>query len=86
MCPSPPPPLLQKLWHLFAAFPPVVRAILQHSAPASVLEAGVWVRGAAMPAGLGRGRVVIIGEAAHPMRPSAQEENQVIVVEPITYS
>lgn len=51
--------------------------MLRSSRPSSVVEAGVWVRRAKdLPSGLGRGRVIIIGEAAHPMRPSSQEENQ----------
>ncbi len=63
---------------LFAGFPPEVRAMLRSTRPSAVVEAGVWVRRAKdLPSGLGRGRVVILGEAAHPMRPSSQEENQV---------
>lgn len=52
--------------------------MLRSTRPSAVVEAGVWVRRAKdLPSGLGRGRVVILGEAAHPMRPSSQEENQV---------
>ena len=76
--PPPSSPPSQRLLALFGGFPPEVRAMLRNSRPSGVVEAGVWVRRAAeLPAALGRGRVLILGEAAHPMRPSSQEENQV---------
>jgi hypothetical protein len=51
--------------------------MLRNSRPSVVLESGVWVRRASQLPALGRGRVAVLGEAAHPMRPSSQEENQV---------
>ncbi|EFJ50827.1 hypothetical protein VOLCADRAFT_88147 [Volvox carteri f. nagariensis] len=71
--------VLQKLLALFTDFPPEVRAMLRNTRPSAVVEAGVWVRRASeLPSALGRGRVLILGEAAHPMRPSSQEENQAL--------
>ncbi|GIL47053.1 hypothetical protein Vafri_3885 [Volvox africanus] len=71
--------VLQKLVELFSGFPPEVRAMLRNTRPSAVVEAGVWVRRASeLPSALGRGRVLILGEAAHPMRPSSQEENQAL--------
>ncbi|GIL70653.1 hypothetical protein Vretimale_3759 [Volvox reticuliferus] len=53
--------------------------MLRNTRPSAVVEAGVWVRRASeLPSALGRGRVLILGEAAHPMRPSSQEENQAL--------
>ena len=48
--------------------------LVQATPPASLVEHGVYTRPASSmrPECLGRGRVVIIGDAAHPMRPTGQ--------------
>lgn len=66
-----------KLQQLYAAFPRAVGHIISLTPQEAILEAGIFVRSAAQtPPAMGKGRVVIIGEAAHPMRLSGhQEEN-----------
>lgn len=48
--------------------------------PSSLVEHGVYIRPAASisPDSFGKGRVVIMGDASHPMRPIGQGYNQTV--------
>jgi hypothetical protein len=59
------------LLRLFGSFPAPVLDMIAATPPASLLEAAVLTRPArSLPGCLGRGGVVVLGEAAHPLRPS----------------
>ncbi|KAF6254780.1 hypothetical protein COO60DRAFT_286528 [Scenedesmus sp. NREL 46B-D3] len=65
------------LLQLFHGFPAPVLDMIAATSPASLLEAAVLTRPARnLPHCLGRGGVVVLGEAAHPLRPSGQEISQ----------
>uniref|UniRef100_A0A383WJX5 FAD-binding domain-containing protein n=1 Tax=Tetradesmus obliquus TaxID=3088 RepID=A0A383WJX5_TETOB len=68
---APTKPSQALLLQLFRAFPAPVRDMIAATPPASLLEAAVLMRPArALPNCLGRGGLVVLGEAAHPLRPS----------------
>lgn len=54
--------------------------LVQATPTASLVEHGVYTRPAASmnPDSFGKGRVVIIGDAAHPLRPTGQGSNQTL--------
>jgi hypothetical protein len=63
------PHVLQALTSIFKSWPKSVVQMISFAAPEAVLESGVYIRAAAdMPASMGKGRVAILGEAAHPLR------------------
>jgi 2-polyprenyl-6-methoxyphenol hydroxylase-like FAD-dependent oxidoreductase len=62
----------------FSAFPTPVRYMLQHTADGVTLQSSVFIRTPDLPPTLGAGRVVLMGEAAHPLRPTGQEESQAL--------
>eukprot|EP00983_Pelagomonas_calceolata_P114222 1160071-Pelagomonas_calceolata.AAC.19 len=54
---------------LFKGYPRAVDQMIRYSPPDAVLESGVYIRSPAeMPPSMGKGRVAILGEAAHPLR------------------
>lgn len=54
-----------KLKRLFAGFPRAVCQVVSHTDPSAIIEAPIYVRRAAdLPAAIGRGRIVILGERA----------------------
>lgn len=61
------------LLQLFADFPTACLDMIQTTEASTILEGPVLTRAARqMPACMGRGSVMILGEAAHPMRPSGE--------------
>ncbi len=62
----------------FSAFPTPVRYMLQHTADGVTLQSSVFIRTPDLPPTLGAGRVVLMGEAAPPLRPTGQEESQAL--------
>jgi hypothetical protein len=63
------------LLRLFGSFPAPVLDMIAATPPASLLEAAVLTRPArSLPNCLGRGGVVVLGEAAHPLRPSGAHD------------
>lgn len=61
------------LAQLFAGFPRSCLDMISTTDAASILEGPVLTRAAReMPACMGRGSVVVLGEAAHPVRPSGK--------------
>jgi hypothetical protein len=61
------------LLQLFADFPTACLDMIQTTEASTILEGPVLTRAARqMPACMGRGSVVVLGEAAHPVRPSGE--------------
>jgi hypothetical protein len=61
------------LLELFADFPNACLDMIQTTNESTILEGPVLTRAARdMPACMGRGSVVVLGEAAHPVRPSGK--------------
>lgn len=59
------------LQRLFSDFPAPVLDMIAATPPSAFLEAAVLTRPArSMPTSLGRGGVAVLGEAAHPLRPT----------------
>eukprot|EP00775_Hariotina_reticulata_P007371 gene7371-7581_t len=60
-----------------AGFMPEVLQLVANTPPGSLVEHGVYIRPASdmAPEAYGRGRVVILGDAAHPLRPTGQGLN-----------
>lgn len=70
----------ERLLKVFGDFEAPVRDLFAATPPESVLEHGVYLRPAAQLSAqsFGKGRVVIVGDAAHPMRPTGQGTNQAL--------
>lgn len=67
------------LLQLFANFPTACLDMIQTTEASTILEGPVLTRAARqMPACMGRRSVVILGEAAHPVRPSGECLDQVV--------
>jgi hypothetical protein len=63
------------LLELFANFPTACLDMIETTEAPTILEGPVLTRAARqMPACMGRGGVVVLGEAAHPVRPSGKQE------------
>ncbi|EIE25083.1 FAD/NAD(P)-binding domain-containing protein [Coccomyxa subellipsoidea C-169] len=69
--------LLQRCLKVFAGYPETFLDIIRETDPRAVAEHGIFTRQAeALPAdGWGRGRVTLVGDAAHPVRPTGQGLN-----------
>lgn len=73
------PRVVHTLMDLFQSFPEPVKMMLRHTHADAVLEMPVYIRPAKeLPSTMGRGRVLILGEAAHPLRPTGQDENMAL--------
>jgi hypothetical protein len=66
--------LLQRCLKVFEGYPPIFLDVLRRTDPRTVAEHGIFTRQAeAMPReGWGRGRVTLVGDAAHPVRPTGR--------------
>ncbi len=64
--------LLQRCMVLFKDHPEVLVSLMRQTDPSTVAEHGIFTRAAeSFPAQRwGRGRVTLVGDAAHPVRPT----------------
>lgn len=60
---------LEKVLQIFKQWPPLIERVIRATAPEAIVETGVFDREATPQWGDGR-RVTLLGDAAHPMRPS----------------
>ncbi|KAL6749175.1 hypothetical protein V8C86DRAFT_1052312 [Haematococcus lacustris] len=66
----------QALLEVFKGWPRAVEQMIRSAPLEAVLEGGVYIRSASdLPPSMGKGRVAIMGEAAHPLRPTGQDSN-----------